>query len=138
MLALTLALQIGGVFNNVLYRHPKTTLSRPHRADIPNPFAVTASLGLEFPFRHAGTALDVERGLYTTAYAYGMPEDGQVEITLYAHRGVRSLLVLEVSAHIATGFGTTVNVSLDRCGPGIDCSNLTDFVVATDRPGMSQ
>ena len=82
-------IHVGGVFNNQI----RGSNSIPHRAGIPNPFAAVASITGSGNFQ-AGTALDLEHGLFTNATAAANVGRGlRVTTTTYAHRGVRSLLV---------------------------------------------
>ena len=113
--AATFPIHVGGVFNNQL---KGKGLSIPHRADIPNPFAVPARLQ-NGTLQRAATALDLEHGLFMNATAYGKPEvSGQIITTQYAHRAHRALLVLELAWAGATGMGDSITVALVRCsGP---------------------
>lgn len=138
-------IHVGGVFNNQLCGGVDPGCARckvagcatsiPHRAAIPNPFQVVASIVGTANNAQAGTALDLQHGLFSNVTAASVAAGGtRVTTTLYAHRGLRSLLVLEVAAEFDTATedgdegSSSVTVGLDRCGGGsIDWSALADF-----------
>jgi hypothetical protein len=114
----------------------------PNRANIPNPYAAVAAIvsgdgggGGEGSPRsmQAGTALDLQKGLFINATAASGGGGGQIQrvtTTVYAHRAVRNLLVYEVSAEFGAA-AEVVTVELSRCGGGsIDWINLEDFKVS--------
>ena len=118
-------IHVGGVFNNQL-----AASNIPHRADIPNPFQVVATIVGASNFQ-AGTALDLQHGLFSNVTAAAVaPGAPRVTTTVFAHRSIRSLLVLEVAADFGSD-GSSVTVKLGRCGGGaVDWSALKDFNLA--------
>ena len=140
-------LHVGGVFSNRLAIHAKSSTSIPHRAGIPNPFAAVASI-VGSANLQAGTALDLQHGLFSNVTAAAGVGGVRVTTAIYAHRALRNLLVFEVVANFgsnATDTGAsvafepkssgeipavekTVTVGFDRCGGGsIRWGKLADF-----------
>ena len=119
-------MHIGGVFNNIKSRTLPDGV--PHRADIPNDKAVTvvsASL--------IAAAVDLEGGIFTNRTVARCKEGATtavVELSTYAHRAHRSLLVLELHAPELKE-GSNCTVSFQSCALGMDA--ITDFdVTASD------
>ena len=132
------ALHIGGVFNDLEYpSHYGSVahnLSIPHRADIPNPFAIYVD-----SLQTGAVALDTQYGRVSNLSMAKCeaqpgetgPASARVVVTQYAHRAQRSLLVLELAAE-GLGAGETCTVQLRNCSLG--WGEVTDFDVA---PGPS-
>ena len=132
---------VGGVFSNRLAIHASGSTSIPHRAGIPNPFTAVATI-VDSNNLRAGTALDLQHGLFTNVTASAATDGTRVATTVYAHRALRNVLVFEVSADFAAASNaTTVTVRLDRCDGGkhgmIDWSNLSDFTATSTGGGWS-
>ena len=128
-------LHVGGVFNNNVDIHGKTSI--PQRAKIPNPYAVVAHITGTGPNVQAGTALDIEYGLF---HNVTVNNDSAVRVstTIYAHRALRSLLIFEVAAEFPARDNpeSQMTVELQRCGGGvIDWSQLTDFNASSTSSG---
>ena len=139
------ALHIGGVFNDLEfpsdYGGVAHNLSIPHRADLPNPFAIYVD-----SLEPGAVALDTQYGRVSNlslAACEAQPSEGsavagpasaRVVVTQYAHRAERSLLVLELAAE-GLAPGETCTVRLRNCSLG--WGELTDFDVAGG-PGNSR
>ena len=122
-------LHVGGVFNNIVDINGKTSI--PQRAKIPNPFSVVAHIGSTEPNVQAGTALDLEYGLFQNV-TVSKNSGVRVSTTIYAHRALRNLVVFEVAADFSAQDSlnkvSEVTVGLQRCGGGsVDWSTLSDF-----------
>ena len=123
-------LHVGGVFNNIVDIKGKTSI--PQRAKIPNPYAAVAHIASTEPNVQAGTALDLEYGLFHNATVSKNSGGVRVSTTIYAHRALRNLLVFEVAADFSAQGSldavSEVTVGLQRCGGGsVDWGALSDF-----------
>jgi galactosylceramidase len=121
-------LNIGGVFNVKDEIFHSKTIAVPHRAHLPNPFAVTVADASSFVL-----AVDLENGLYhnrSTIMCNGVKIE--VELTTYAHRKYRSLLVLEIAVvSLGTQLPPTCIVRLgSSCG--LSLAQASDFKVEVD------
>jgi hypothetical protein len=127
------ALHIGGVFNDLEfpshYGSVAHNLSIPHRADIPNPFAIYVD-----SLQTGAVALDTQYGRVSNLSMASCeaqpgetgPASARVVVTQYAHRAQRNLLVLELVAE-GLAAGETCAVRLRNCS--LDWGELTDFDV---------
>ena len=135
------ALHIGGVFNDLEfpshYGSVAHNLSIPHRADIPNPFAIYVD-----SLEPGAVALDTQYGRVSNLSMANCeaqpgetgPASARVVVTQYAHRAQRNLLVLELAAE-GLAAGETCAVRLHNCSLG--WGEVTDFDV-TSGPSNSR
>jgi hypothetical protein len=133
------ALHIGGVFNDLEFASHfggvAHNLSIPHRADIPNTFAIYVE-----SLQPGAVALDTQYGRVSNlsvaacearppgnSQTVAGPASARVVVTQYVHRAQRSLLVLELAAE-GLAAAETCTVRLRNCTLGWGA--VTDFDIA--------
>jgi hypothetical protein len=116
------SMYLGGVFNN-------KTSTPSHRARIPSTHSITIS-GIEGPYQAQGSALDLARSSF---FRRGRVSQGgsfvDFEQCWYAHRSLRSVLVMELRVKHTGGGAVELLLSNFGGGPSVDI-NFTDLSAA--------